>query len=60
MTIEEAIRIKLAWRKENYPPALPDEMNADMLSIKALKLLLELRSTDLRWFDPLLPGETKD
>lgn len=60
MTIDKAIEIKLQWRKDNYPPPLADEMNADMLSIEALK--------DLKTFDRIrgkddrlpLPGETED
>ena len=47
MTIDEAIKIKLQWRKDNYPPALPDEMNADKLSIEALEALK--KDNELIW-----------
>lgn len=59
MTLDKAIEIKLQWRKDSYPPPLADEMNADMLSIEALKHLQRLRQE--RWaFDfDLLPGETE-
>ncbi|GAH77927.1 unnamed protein product [marine sediment metagenome] len=60
MKPEKAIEIKLQWRKDNYPPALADEMNADMLSIEALEFII-------KWHDGLiaegfspLPGETKE
>lgn len=60
MKLEKAIEIKLQWRKDNYPPALPDEMNADMLSINALKQVIESRFDPSTWEPKLLPGETEE
>ncbi|MBA7468806.1 hypothetical protein ES707_04060 [subsurface metagenome] len=60
MNLEKAIEIKLQWRKDNYPPALPDEMNADMLSIEALKRVNAIRENDPRHRVNPLPGETED
>ncbi len=60
MTLEKAIEIKLQWRKDNYPPPLADEMNADMLSIEALKARKRDRELGYVDLDDLLPGETKD
>jgi len=60
MNIDKAIEIKLQWRKDNYPPALADEMNADMLSIEALKALKEHRDLDICFACKPLPGETKE
>lgn len=60
MNIERAIEIKLQWRKDNYPPALPDEMNADMLSIEALKRLKEHREEHIDITFRALPRETED
>lgn len=60
MNLAKAIEIKLQWRKDNYPPALPDEMNADMLSIKALERCKYIAEHTDRWSGVLLPGETKD
>ena len=60
MKLEKAIEIKLQWRKDNYPPPLADEMNADMLSIEALRKILEQRNPD-GWMGTLeLPGETEE
>jgi len=59
MTIDKAIEIKIQWRKDNYPLPLADEMNADMLSIEALKRLQEQRSRTILDEDDLLPGESK-
>jgi len=60
MKLEKAIEIKLQWRKDNYPPALADEMNADMLSIKALEWIEICRREMSGVYPRLLPGETKD
>jgi len=60
VNIEKAIEIKLQWRKDNYPPALADEMNADMLSIKALKWFKEWRAPQYPAPYIRLPGETED
>jgi len=60
MNIKRAIEIKLQWRKDNYPPALSDEMNADMLSIEALKRCKTLEDNSRLWAAKPLPGETKD
>jgi len=60
MRLDKAIKIKLQWRKDNYPPALADEMNADMLSIEALKREHLLRREIPYDRDGLLPGETED
>ena len=60
MTLEEAIQIKLQWRKDNYPPPLADEMNADMLSIEALKRCQYFDRCDFKGKKFLLPGETED
>lgn len=59
MTIDEAIRIKLAWKKTNYEPPLADEINADNLSIEALKAWKQFREG--RWMSGqyTLPGETR-
>jgi len=61
MTLDKAIEIKVQWRKDNYPTPLADEMNADMLSIEALRRIQKGR-TKLKWpfIDRLLPGETDD
>jgi len=58
MKLEKAIEIKLQWRKDNYPLPLADEMNADMLSIEALKYLQRIRGLHKPGVIPLLPGET--
>jgi len=60
MTLDEAIEIKLRWRKDNYPPPLADEMNADMLSIEALKRVRFSRDTNEAFYKLPLPGETRD
>lgn len=60
MQIDEAIRVKTAWRKANYPPPLADEINADNLSIEALKELSILRDTTLWGEWKPLPGETEE
>ena len=60
MKLEKAIEIKLQWRKDNYPPALPDEMNADMLSIEALKEIKYLHEIHILHDDEFLPGETEE
>lgn len=60
MTLQEAIEIKLAWKKTNYEPPLADEINADNLSIEALKLIIKYRPAYLVNIPPLLPGETKE
>jgi len=59
MTAEEAIEIKLQWRKDNYPPALADEMNADMLSIEALKRHQNRAHITFAGMMEPLPGETE-
>ena len=58
MNIERAIEIKLQWRKDNYPPPLADEMNADMLSIEALKRIDHCRRWTSSTWGRELPGET--
>ncbi|MBA7622919.1 hypothetical protein ES703_30306 [subsurface metagenome] len=58
MKIEKAIEIKLQWRKDNYPPPLADEMNADMMSIEALKRIYSQYDPDHQMMRILLPGET--
>lgn len=60
ITIDKAIEIKLQWRKDNYPPPLADEMNADMLSIEALKRVKDCRDVECDFAPTPLPGETKD
>lgn len=60
ITIDKAIEIKLQWRKDNYPIPLADEMNADMLSIEALKQVQFYRSIPNGKRHNLLPGETKE
>ena len=57
MTLDKAIEIKLQWRKDGYPPALADEMNADMLSIEALKRIVYLRKDMDCPYWMTLPGE---
>ena len=60
MTLDKGIEIKLQWRKDNYPTPLADEMNADMLSIEALKRIQKGRATlKYPFTDRLLPGETE-
>jgi len=60
MRLEKAIEIKRAWRSENYPPPLADEMNADELSIQAIQRLIDCRRSLLNSpFQPL-PGETRE
>jgi len=58
MTIDKAIEIKLQWRKDNYPPALADEMNADMLSIEALKFIQKHHDVLHTIYTTFLSGET--
>jgi len=58
LKIEKAIEIKLQWRKDNYPPPLADEMNADMMSIEALKRIYSQYDPDHQMMRILLPGET--
>ena len=64
ITIDKAIEIKLQWRKDNYPPPLADEMNADMLSIEALRYIENTRNLMSHYLPtphpPLLPGETNE
>jgi len=60
MKLEKAIEIKLQWRKDNYPPPLADEMNADMLSIEALKRLKYCRDYNEDPTANPLPGETEE
>jgi len=60
MTLDEAIKIKLAWRKENYPPPLADEFNADALSIEALKRIKAIRKAGLSIVSHLFQGETEE
>ena len=60
MNIDKAIKIKLQWRKDNYPPALPSEMNADMLSIEALKRIDRYRRDYPGIHDRPLPGEIEE
>ncbi len=60
MTLDKAIEIKVQWRKDNYPTPLADEMNADMLSIEALKRIQKGRAIlKYPFTDRLLPGETE-
>jgi len=58
MKLEKAIEIKLQWRKDNYPTPLADEMNADLLSIEALRVFSELAPMFRVAPFGLLPGET--
>ena len=58
MTLEKAIKIKLQWRKDNYPLARADETNADMLSIEALKRFQRYRRDTVNSILDPLPGET--
>ncbi|KKL92203.1 hypothetical protein LCGC14_1887020 [marine sediment metagenome] len=59
MKLDEAIQVKTRWKMQNYPPPLADEINADNLSIEALKRLQEQRSgTGPLDEEDLLPGET--
>lgn len=60
ITIDKAIEIKLQWRKDNYPPPLADEMDADMLSIEALKRVRSARDKRFPVQGEELPSETKD
>ena len=60
MTIDDAIKIKVQWRKDNYPPALADEMNADKLSIEALKRLQHSRRFGGQDLSLQLTGETEE
>lgn len=60
MTLEEAIEIKTIWKKDNYPPPLADEINADNLGIEALKCIQKLRTYEYFGYPTKLPGETKD
>lgn len=60
MTLTKAIEIKLAWRKDNYPPPLADEMNADMLSIEALRFVQTARRRGVRYATFPIPGETEE
>jgi len=60
MTLEEAIKIKLAWKKSNYPPPLAKEINADNLSIEALKWRRAWVLVNRNINPPPLPGETEE
>ena len=60
MTLKEAIKIKLQWRKDNYPPALADEMNADKLSIEAITYCQNCPYFEYQAKDELPPGETEN
>jgi len=59
MTLDKAIEIKLQWRKDNYPPALADEIDADNISIEALKRVAKMRTYKPTPPGLLLPGETQ-
>ncbi|GAI73135.1 unnamed protein product, partial [marine sediment metagenome] len=56
----KAIEIKLQWRKDNYPPPLADEMNADMIAIAAMARIKACREPEGGSPLPLLQGETED
>ena len=60
MTIYEAIKFKLQWRKDNYPPPLADEINADNLSIEALEFVASWNEKQLPQHQIRLSGETKE
>lgn len=60
MTIDEAIEIKKRWKQANYPPPLADEINADNLSIEALKYWQMSRKSGGTLLRFLLPGETEE
>ncbi len=57
MKISKAIEIKLQWRQNRYQPPTANEMNADMMSIEALKAYT--KSQEAGWYPPgyKLPGE---
>lgn len=57
MTLAEAIEIKLHWKKANYPTALEAERKADMLSIEALRRLVNNRKSLVKKDYTPLPGE---
>lgn len=58
MKLEKAIEIKQLALDTGIVNDPDDYKEADMLSIEALKRLIDLRSSYLLWRDPLLPGET--
>ena len=58
MTIDEAIKFKEEYRREHYYGFDPRFVEADDLSIEALKEIKELRLYQLPAHIPLLPGET--
>ncbi len=60
MTIDEAIKIKIAWKKDCYPPPLADEINADNLAIEALKWRRHCTRVNAPTKYPPLPGETEE
>lgn len=60
MNLNKAIEIKLQWRKDNYPPPLADQMDADMMSIEALKAIDKLRDYEHHVYPTPLPGETPE
>ncbi len=60
MKISKAIEIKLQWRKDGYPTPLADEMNADMMSIEALKRCKERSDRFPNLPHLRLPGETPE
>jgi len=60
MTIDEAIKIKTVY-VEHLPPGVNEDwINADKMSIEALKRLLYTRQGYILEYTNLLPGETKE
>ena len=60
MNLDKAIKIKLIWKDSGYAPPGPNEINADDISIEALKQIKQIRAYAKKLYLPILPGETKD
>lgn len=60
MTLEEAIKIKCIWVDSGYAPPGPNEIQADNLSIEALKHVQNERATGGFGHEVTLPGLTEE
>lgn len=60
MKLAKAIEVKLQWKKDNYPPPLADQINADNLGIEALKAISLCRKGVSSMVYRSLSGETKE
>ena len=60
MTIDEAIKIKCKYQYMLRDASIPELIEADNISIEALKRISNDREGIITFPDELLPGETKD